>query len=85
MLAPDAPLIRELAESAREVLGREPAVQGMEAPCDMYVFHEVGIPAVLWGARGGNAHAPDEYVELDSALDAARVLGEFVARWCRAR
>lgn len=83
VLAPDAPLITELAGSAREVLGREPAIQGMEAPCDMYVFHQMGIPAVLWGARGGNAHAPDEYVELDSALDAARVLGEFVVRWCR--
>ncbi|MFB3825824.1 MAG: M20/M25/M40 family metallo-hydrolase [Bryobacteraceae bacterium] len=82
-LTPDAALIRELAESARAVLGREPAVEGMEAPCDMYVFHQMGIPAVLWGARGGNAHAPDEYVELDSALEAAKVLGDFVVRWCR--
>ena len=60
----------------------EPVIEGMEAPCDMYVFHEFGVPAVLWGPRGGGAHSPDEYVEVDSMVDAARVLFDFTARWC---
>jgi acetylornithine deacetylase len=47
------PLVRELATCATKVLGKEPQIQGIEGPCDLYVFHQAfGIPAVLWGARG---------------------------------
>jgi hypothetical protein len=48
------PLVRELADCAMKVLGNEPPNVGIEGPCDMYVFHQAfAIPAVLWGARGG--------------------------------
>ena len=43
---------------------------------------EFGIPAVLWGAKGGNIHMADEYVELDTILQAAKTLLLFVYRWC---
>lgn len=76
------PLVREIASSAASVLGRRPLVTGIDGPCDMYIFHEFGIPAVLWGARGGNTHAADEYVEIDSAVAAAQALLLFVCRWC---
>jgi acetylornithine deacetylase len=79
----DHPLVRELECCAAELLGKQPLVQGIEGPCDMYVFHQFGIPAVLWGPRGGRTHNPDEYVEIDSVMDAAAVLLEFVIRWCR--
>ena len=82
-IQPSHPLVGELAASARSVLGSDPAVQGMEAPCDMYVFHQAfGTPAVLWGAKGGNAHAADEYVEIDSLVSATATLLDFVRRWC---
>jgi acetylornithine deacetylase len=49
----------------------------------MYVFHQAfGMPAVLWGARGGNTHLADEYVEIDSLLEAAKTLILFVCKWC---
>ena len=77
------PLVRELAECAARVLGQEPAVVGIEGPCDMYVFHQAfGIPAVLWGAKGGNTHAADEYLEISTAIAAAKTLLTFVCRWC---
>lgn len=75
-------LVCELSECAGEVLAATPPVEGIEGPCDMFVFHEFGIPALLWGARGGNLHNPDEYVEIDSLVDAASVLLAFVCRWC---
>ncbi len=75
--------MRELAACATQVLGREPLIQGIEGPCDMYVFHQgFGIPAVLWGARGGNTHAADEYLEIDSVVQAAQTLLLFVCEWC---
>jgi acetylornithine deacetylase len=77
------PLVRELARCAAKVLGKEPLIQGIEGPCDMYVFHQAfGIPAVLWGARGGNTHSADEYLEIDSVVQAAQVLLMFVCDWC---
>jgi acetylornithine deacetylase len=77
------PLVRELTECATRVLGTEPPIQGIEGPCDMYVFHQsFAIPAVLWGARGGNTHAADEYLEIDSAVRAAKPLLMFACQWC---
>jgi acetylornithine deacetylase len=77
------PLVRELARCAAKVLGKEPLIQGIEGPCDMYVFHQAfGIPAVLWGARGGNTHSADEYLEIDSVMQAAKTLLMFVCDWC---
>ena len=77
------PLVVELAVCATKVLGKEPPIVGIEGPCDMYVFHQAfGIPAVLWGARGANTHAADEYLEIDSAVAAAKTLLLFVCQWC---
>lgn len=77
------PLVRELADCAEAVLGARPPIVGIEGPCDMYVFHQAfATPAVLWGPRGGNTHAADEYVEIDSLVDAAKTLLLFVCRWC---
>jgi len=77
------PLVTELAECAGNVLGRQDLVQGFDAPCDMYIFHQAyGIPAVLWGPRGGNTHAADEYVEIDSVVAAAKAQLQFVCQWC---
>jgi acetylornithine deacetylase len=48
----------------------------------MYVFHQAAIPAVLWGPRGSNTHAADEFVEIDSLVDATKALLLFVCKWC---
>jgi acetylornithine deacetylase len=76
------PLVTEFVGSAGQILGAPPVVVGMEAPCDMFVFHQFGMPALLWGPKGGNTHTGDEYVEIDSLVLAARVLLSFVCRWC---
>jgi acetylornithine deacetylase len=76
------PVVGELVACAESVLGRRPPVAGIEGPCDLFLFHEFGIPAVLWGPCGGNTHATDEYVEIDSVVAAAKALLLFVCRWC---
>ena len=76
------PVVDEFAECARAALGNVPPITGIEGPCDLYVFHEFHIPAILWGARGGNTHAADEYLEIDSAIAAAKALLLFICRWC---
>lgn len=81
-ISTDEPIVRELSETARQTLGEAPLIQGIEGPCDMFAFHEFGIPTVLWGATGANLHQPDEYVEIDSLVKAAKTLLMFVRRWC---
>ncbi|MEW5975141.1 MAG: M20/M25/M40 family metallo-hydrolase [Acidobacteriota bacterium] len=76
------PLVIELAAAAESALGRTVPVVGFEAPCDMYVFHQAGVPAVLWGPTGSNTHAADEFLEIDSAIAAAKALLVFICRWC---
>lgn len=77
------PLVQTMSECAQSVLGWEPAIVGIEGPCDLYVFQQgFGIPALLWGPRGGNTHAADEYLEIDSLINATKTLLVFVCRWC---
>jgi acetylornithine deacetylase len=78
------PLVQELSRCAETVLGTKPQVAGIEGPCDLFIFHSFSIPAVLWGPSGGNTHAPDEYVEIDSMISAAKTLLLFAAEWCGA-
>ncbi len=82
-IAQSEPLVQELAACAETVLGTRPTIAGIEGPCDLYIFQQgFGIPAVLWGPRGANTHAADEYVEIDSIIAAAKTLLLFVAQWC---
>jgi acetylornithine deacetylase len=82
-MSKDDPLVLELAGCAAAVSGEAPAVVGIEGPCDLYVFQQgFGIPAVLWGAKGGNTHGADEYLEIDSVVQAAKTLLLFVCQWC---
>lgn len=81
-IAADAPLCAELAGAAEQVNGVRPPIVGMEAPCDMFIFHRFGMPAVLWGPGGGGTHGSDEYVSISSMLDAAAALLLFTCRWC---
>jgi acetylornithine deacetylase len=76
-------LVAGLFETFRRVAGTEPQVRGIGGPCDLFVFHQpFNTAAVLFGPRGGNTHAPDEWVDLDSALTAVEVLARFVCCWC---
>jgi acetylornithine deacetylase len=82
-LDPAHPLVTGLAEAFTATTGRPPSVEGIGGPCDMYVFHQhFDIPAVLFGPGGGNTHAPDEWVDLDSQQLAVEALLRFICRWC---
>lgn len=84
-MPPGEALVTELSACAEAAIGQPPPVQGIESPCDMFVFHQAyGIPAVLWGATGSNTHLADEYVDIESVVASAKALLLFVYRWCGA-
>ncbi|MFN0086456.1 MAG: M20/M25/M40 family metallo-hydrolase [Blastocatellia bacterium] len=76
-------LVTMLSDTFEQATGAAPLVRGIGGPCDMYVFHQhFDTPAVLFGPRGGNTHAPDEWVDIDSAVVVAETLARFICRWC---
>lgn len=78
-----SPIVQYMINAARTVLGAEPVIAGIEGPCDLFIIQDVcRIPAVIWGAKGGNTHGADEYVEIDSLVKAAQALLLLVVDWC---
>ncbi len=45
-----------------------------------YIFR--GIPSTCYGAEGGNAHAVDEWLDLESMPRLARTMASLVVDWC---
>lgn len=76
-------LIPALAESHQSTTG-EPLGRGafLGTADGRYFNVTEGEQAVYYGPTGENMHAPDEYVDLDSVLEAARVLARMIVAWC---
>lgn len=71
---PDAPIVAALVRAGEAVLGRQPALAGFPAACDMVHFRSAGIPtAVLGPGDLARAHTADEWVDLRQVADAARI------------
>ena len=80
---PSHPLVTTLAADVAQVIGRPPTVVGAPYACDMFALHQIfSMPALLFGPSGANAHAPDEYVDLESLFTFWESLLLFVLDWC---
>jgi acetylornithine deacetylase len=75
------PLLQALEACHRNVLGQELARGVTFGTADARYFGPE-TQAVYYGPRGGTYHTPDEYVELDSVLQGARVLARLITQWC---
>ena len=77
------PLVATLRDCAAQVTGRPPAVKGAPYQCDMWALHRTfNMPAVVFGPAGGNSHAADEYLVMDSVFAFAESLLLFILEWC---
>lgn len=82
-IPPDHPAVASIAESARRALGGDGVpVRAAPFACDAFLLHDVGIPAVVLGPCGGNAHGADEYVLVSSVQQLVRVLVRALVDWC---
>ncbi|MFD0715305.1 M20 family metallopeptidase [Paenibacillus sp. GCM10027626] len=77
------PLIPLLAEEIERATGDKAVVTGSPFACDAFVFNEFSSsPALVIGPSGGNAHAPEEFVELDSLVKLVEIYALTLIRWC---
>ena len=56
--------------------GKDPGVDGWSATCDAnYLVNDANIPTVIFGpgSIAGQAHKPDEYIEIDELILGTRI------------
>lgn len=78
------PLYDALAEAAERVLGRPATPVGLNGWGDSGLTQAAGIPTLSYGARGGNFHAPDEWVSISEIVQGVEIVERAIATFCRA-
>jgi acetylornithine deacetylase len=81
-LDPDEPLLTVLEAAHHSVMGTPLQRQFATAVNDMRYYIFEGMPATCYGASGGNGHAADEWLDLDSLSPVAKSLAAFIVDWC---
>jgi acetylornithine deacetylase len=78
----DEPSVRLLGAWHERIAGEPMRPVAGTGINDMRYYNFLGIPAGCYGARGGNGHAADEWLDLSSLVPTAKVLGAFLLDWC---
>jgi acetylornithine deacetylase len=81
-VAEDAPVVQALRGAATRRLGRAPACRGEPFWTDCAIFAGAGIPAVMFGADGGGAHAAEEWADEASVEALADILLDASVAFC---
>ena len=83
-ISTEHPLAETVATAFESVVG-EPQWRGFEAVSDIAWMAEAGVPALLYGpGDAAQAHATDEFVEIEDAVRAAKVVALATVDWCAA-
>jgi len=78
----EAPIVRAVGQAAGEVLGRQPAYIGDTPWMDAALLAAAGIETVVMGATGAGAHAAEEWTDIESVVQLARILAESALHYC---
>ena len=79
----DDPLMEMVGRVHQELRGAEPKRHVSTAVTDARfwrLYHD--RPATCYGPKGGNTHAPDEWVDLPSVRETTRVIALSLMEWC---
>lgn len=87
ILSDNEKLVLELRKSIIKVFSEEPDLFASPTTGDItYFYHKIngygGIPSIMYGPGGGNAHNIDEYVFIDEIFDCIKILINFIINWC---
>ncbi|MGP5099523.1 M20 family metallopeptidase [Brachybacterium alimentarium] len=75
--------VKVLLDAYAEVSGTTPTPGEATFAGDGALFNRYfDTPSVHFGPRGGNAHGPNEHVDVDSIVDLTKTLLLAVTRWC---
>lgn len=81
----DSRILAVLDNNLAAVSGRPTARGTAPMACDGFMFNLYSTtPCVLLGPGGGNAHAPDEWVEIEDLIMLTETFALTIADWCQA-
>ncbi|MBN2334867.1 M20 family metallopeptidase [Candidatus Bathyarchaeota archaeon] len=81
----DHPLYRSAARATEAVAGYPLTPLGASGSNDTsYLTNIAGVPAIAFGPGGGNAHAPDEWADIEMLVDFAKIYGLMMLDICGA-
>jgi acetylornithine deacetylase len=80
---PESAVARAVRQAIADVTGRHAEEAGVQYWMDAAIFAEAGIPTVNYGPTGAGAHEVVEWVDLDSVVICANVLGAAAIRFCQ--
>lgn len=74
--------VKILTQAALQYIDN-PKVTAAPFPCDLFALEKYGkMPGVIFGPIGGNLHAPDEWVDIDSIMKLTKTLMNMIVSWC---
>jgi succinyl-diaminopimelate desuccinylase len=80
VIAADHPLVETAKRWTKAITGKEWPVAGAGPANEGWMLIQAGVPTLCgFGPQGGNAHAPDEYVEIESLSQAVALYAGMVA------
>ena len=77
----DHPLVQAIKET-RTDLNLSNRISGFPAVTDAAFYAGAGVPPVILGPSGAGLHSEDEYVEVASLTETAKVYAGTILRWC---
>ena len=72
-IKPTESIVEILKNNTKQILKREPITEGSGPWSDMWMFIDKGIPAINFGCDGKGMHSKNEYVEIQSVIDATKI------------
>jgi len=74
----DAPVVRLLEKTIKEVLGVDPVVGGIGGGTCAAFFRALEIPAAVWAQEADTAHIPNEYAVIEHMVNEAKVFAHLM-------
>lgn len=81
-ISPEEEVCQLLRQGTLDILGMEPEWVGGSGWMDTQIIHSKGIPAVAFGPTGYGLHGAEEWVDLESVYNAAKVQELVIRRFC---
>src|SRR5699024_2317604 len=78
----DSDLMKALEEAHLTTHNEKMETKPFTATTDIRAFHEFGIPATCYGAKGENMHGINEYIDLVTLKKATQTLISLILNWC---
>lgn len=76
------PIVQSVQAAVGDVLQARPRIIGASFWTDAALLSEAGIPSVVLGPIGGGLHSEQEWVDVQSCVELARILATAAIQYC---